>query len=261
MHKRHKHDFYKKSNAQTTPQIMGKNCLWEVLQLKPKRIKTILTSKTRDQTSEDPLLKEAIQENIPIRYVSKDELSNLLQSESHQGYAAYISRDNFLDVNTFFENLSSEEEHVVIALDSINDPQNFGSILRAAECFGASAVLWSKNRGVDLTPTVAKTSVGASEILPLIQVNNLVETVKSFKQEGFKIIASELSQDAASLYELRFQGNILFILGSEGEGIRPLLSRQADEKVYIPMRGRIDSLNVSQATSVLLSHYRQCCPK
>ena len=142
-------------------------------------------------------------------------------------------------------------------LDSIFDPQNFGSLLRSAECFGVDGVIWSKNRGCELTPVVSKASVGASELLPLLCVSNLAETMRKFKKNGFWIVTAEIGEEAKSLDSFDFPEKTLLIMGSEGKGVQKLLSKEADSKVYLPMYGQIDSLNVSQAASVLLYQWTQ----
>ena len=96
---------------------------------------------------------------------------------------------------------------------------------------------------------MSKTSVGASELVEVLKVSNLAETVKKFQENGFAILAADVSADAVSLYDFEFPEKFLLVLGSEGEGIQKLIMRYVDPRVYIPMRGRIDSLNVSQAAA------------
>ncbi len=225
--------------------IMGKNCVREVLKAAPERIQKILLAKKDLEFSKA---------GIPIKILSKDELSDLAGSESHQGVAAYLKEKPKLDLKAF---LSKEKESsLVLLLDSIFDPQNFGAILRAAECFGAGAVVWSKNRGADITPVVTKASVGASELVDLIKVSNLAETVKQFQKHGYWAVTAEIGPAAENLYKFQFPSHTLLIMGSEGKGVQPLISKYSDHKVYIPMFGQIDSLNVSQAASVILSQWR-----
>lgn len=238
----------KKTKQSHSRLIMGKNCLKEVLLHAPDRLIRVFTTK-----KQDPLLDQIFQAGIPIKHVAKEALSERVQSESHQSFVAEVKERRFIDLDSYLEN---EEDRLILMLDSINDPQNFGSLLRCAECFGVAAVVWSKNRGTDLTPVVAKASVGASEILPLIRVSNLAETVKKFQNAGFRVATAEVGEGAQSLYSFDFPQKTLLVLGSEGKGVQPLISRLADCKIYIPMRGKIDSLNVSQAASVILSHWQ-----
>lgn len=228
--------------------IMGKHCIEELLRSAPERLRSVFTS-NRD----DPLLQALAKEKIPVKFVAKGELTSMVQSDSHQSFVAEIGDRESRSLREFLE---AGEARAVLALDNISDPHNLGSILRSAECFGIDAVTFSKNRGADITPVVSKTSVGASELVEVLKVSNLAETVKKFQEEGFAILAADVSADAVSLYDFEFPEKFLLVLGSEGEGIQKLIMRYVDHRIYIPMRGRIDSLNVSQAAAVFLSHWR-----
>ena len=229
--------------------IMGKNCLQELLEFAPEQILQVYTSK-----DQDPLIDEIENRGILIKKVKKDHLSDMAGSDSHQSFIAEVKDKQFLNLQTYLE---KEENRLVLMLDSINDPQNFGTLLRAAECFGVDAVVWSKNRGVDLTPVVSKASVGASELMPMLRVSNLVDTIKKFQEAGFWVVTAEVGEETQSLHSFEFPEKTLLVMGSEGKGVQPLISKNADFKIFIPMMGKIDSLNVSQATSVILSHWRK----
>jgi 23S rRNA (guanosine2251-2'-O)-methyltransferase len=228
--------------------IMGKNCVETVIDKFPERVLAFLTAKK----DADPLLDKAQQKGIKIKRAGKQQLFDLVNSDSHQSYVVQVKSPPQPDLKEFLK----EDHRLVLMLDSINDPQNLGALLRACECFGADAVIWSKNRGCSLTPTATKASVGASEIVPIFVVSNLAETVKKFQKEGYFAVTAEISSTAVPLNSYRFPEKTLLIMGSEGKGVQPLISKLTDDKVYIPMQGTIDSLNVSQATAVLLSHYR-----
>jgi 23S rRNA (guanosine2251-2'-O)-methyltransferase len=125
-------------------------------------------------------------------------------------------------------------------------------VLRSAECLGVSGAIWSWNRGASLTPAVTKVSMGASELVPIVQVANLAEAVRRLKQADFWVVASAVHGDAVPLPAFDFPARTALILGSEGEGIQPLLLKEADFTVHIPMTGRLESLNVAQAATVFL---------
>lgn len=232
----------------SSPLIMGKNCIREVLRTSPSRIAALYTLPA---CSEEDLYKECQKAGISIVHSNKNDLSELVNSTSHQSYVAKLKPRTFADIRAFLDASESKEYSMVVMLDSIYDPQNFGSILRAAECLGVDAVVYSKNRGADLTPVVGKVSSGASELVPLIRVSNLAESVELFKKHGFFVFSAHLDSESKSIYEVRFPEKTLIILGSEGEGVQPLLRKKSDETVQIPMMGQIDSLNVSQASAVL----------
>jgi 23S rRNA (guanosine2251-2'-O)-methyltransferase len=227
--------------------IMGVHAIEELLRYAPKKILHVFTVRSKDS----PLLRECEKRGIPISYVSLDLLTQMAGSDSHQSLVAHIQGRTFYDVGQFLE--KAEEDAFVLMLDQIFDPQNFGALIRCAECFGASAVAWSKNRGSDLTPVAAKASCGASELIPLIRISNLATAVDQFKEEGFEVVAALLDPKAESAYTFTYAPRSVLIVGSEGEGIQPLLRKKADRAIYLPMAGKIASLNVAQATSALLA--------
>ena len=230
--------------------IMGTHALEELLRYAPEKILKIYTVANK----KSPLLEKAKEKHIPIHFVSENLLTKMVGSESHQLLVAHIKGRTFLDVKEFLK--SAGEHSLVLMLDQIFDPQNFGALIRSAECFGAAAVAWSKNRGSDLTPVAAKASSGASELMPLIRVSNLANAIDLFKEEGFEVVAALLDATSESAYTFAFAPRTVLIVGSEGEGIQPLLRKKADRSIYLPMAGKISSLNVAQATSALLALFR-----
>lgn len=233
--------------------IMGRNCIAEVLSFAPERIVEVYTSQKNEN---DALCKELLKQKIPVLEKSKKQLSQLVESESHQGYVAAVKERGHPTVKEFLEKNKDVEHSLVLMLDSIYDPQNLGAILRASECFGVDLVVYSKNRGTDITPTVTKASAGAAELVPICKVSNLADTVQLFQQEGYLALSADVGEKAQSLYQFKFPEKSLIIMGSEGTGVQPLLRKKCDYHVTIPMYGRIDSLNVSQATSIILNGYR-----
>jgi 23S rRNA (guanosine2251-2'-O)-methyltransferase len=234
--------------------IMGRNTIEEVLKHAPQKLKQIFVLDTLEKEKRREALIELAQEkHIPISYTSKDHLNKMAGSISHQGFCALIHNRNYFSIEAFMEREENKDTSLVIALDHIQDPQNMGAIFRLVECFGASAVLWSKNRGCEITPTVTKASAGASELITLIRVANLANALQDLQKAGYTIILADLSEGAKSLFEYEFPLKSVIVLGSEGEGIQPLIKKIADETVMIPLKGKISSLNVSQAAAVFLS--------
>ncbi len=225
---------------------MGVHAISEVLKSNPSRLIHVFAQKDR-KSEITALCKE---KKVPITFCSFDALSKMVGTESHQSFVAQVPPREYLSLKEFLA--EDKETSIVLMLDQIFDPQNFGALLRSAECFGVDAVVFSKNRGAEVTPSVTKASCGASEILPLVRVSNLAEAVSQFQESGFEAVASVLSEGAKSLLGFEFQEKTLLIVGSEGEGIQPLIQKRCDEMVYIPMEGQIQSLNVAQATSILL---------
>lgn len=229
---------------------MGVHAIEELLRYAPEKLVRLYTVSSK----KSELVTLCEKRRIPVTFVSLDQLTQMVGSDSHQSLVAQIKPRLYLEVKEFLEEAPAEA--FVLMLDQIFDPQNFGALLRSAECFGASAVAWSKNRGSDLTPVAAKTSCGASELLPLIRVSNLATAVDQFKEADFEIVAALLDPNSESAYQFSYAPRSVLIVGSEGEGIQPLLRKKADRSIYLPMSGKIQSLNVAQATAALLALYR-----
>ena len=145
---------------------------------------------------------------------------------------------------------SAAKRLFIIILDSITDEGNLGSIIRSAEVLGAHGVILSKRRSASLSAVAYKTSSGAAEILPIVKVTNLTETIKQLKDKGVWIAAADANGDPASSINLK--GAIAIVIGSEGEGISRLVLENCDFKAKIPMKGKTGSLNASVAAGILM---------
>lgn len=211
--------------------VIGKNSINEVIKASPERILEILTSGD-----------VADYKRFKVRKVSKHLLSQMVNSDSHQGLVAKVRAKEDLPLSeAFFKNC-------LVMVDGIEDPHNMGAILRAVEVFGVEGLIYSKNRGCGITPTVTKSSVGASELVDLFSVSNLATTLEKLQKEGFEVIVADM--DGGD--DFKWPEKWVLVLGAEGRGVQPLLKKKADRVVSIAMKGRIDSLNVSQAAAVLL---------
>lgn len=235
--------------------VIGRNAVRELLRHSPKRIRKLLSSAAHGGDSEIEQLAAAA--SIQVEPVDDETLSATVGTHSHQSYAAVVSEHQHLALAELLEEVGQAERSLVVLLDSISDPQNLGAIMRACECFGVDALVWSKNRGVALTPVVTKASVGASELLSTVVVSNLNDALHKLRDAGYWIVAADGAAPAQSIAEFEFPQKCAIIFGSEGEGIQRLLLEESDFKVAVPMCGKIDSLNVSQAVSVFLYKYRE----
>lgn len=229
--------------------VVGRNPVKEVVKAAPDRVKELLLSPTHFRSHEFP-------KGIKVREVDLEELDEIAGIAQHQGCIARITPKPPLNLKELIAKATEKETATILALDNIQDPQNFGSILRAAECFGVDAVLYSRNRGSGLTPVASKASAGASELVELVEVANLVDALEKLKKENFWVVASAIDEEAHKLSTFDFPQKTVLVMGSEGAGVQPLVLKRADFKVYIEMFGSVDSLNVSQATAVLLHQAR-----
>lgn len=244
--------------------VIGRNSVRELLKHSPSRVRTlylqqsVLSGEQSHSESSERAIPSLIREHA-VAYEVKEsaELTQLCGTESHQGVVAQVAPRQQLGLKELLEALSSQETGLLVLLDGVEDPHNFGSILRAAECFGAEAVVWSKNRGAPLTPTVTKVSAGASELVPLVEVSNLHDAIKKCRDAGWWIVGAEVNGEANSVFQYGFPSKSVLVLGAEGAGLRELTKKSVDQCVYIPMSGKLDSLNVGQAAAVFLAEMRR----
>lgn len=234
--------------------VPGRNSVKEIIKNNPKQISKLIIGVQNPDKTLNFLIEEALKNGIKLNRTRKEELDKLCPNTNHQGVVAELRERKYYSLKEYLNN--SKEEDILLMLDSINDPHNFGAMLRASECFSVGGVVWSSNRGTGITPTVAKVSVGASELVRLIEVSNLLNTISVLKKAGYWIIAASNDEHSQSVYEFSFPKKSVLVMGSEGVGVAKSLLDNADFKIKIPLFGSIDSLNVSQATAVMLSHYR-----
>ena len=226
--------------------IMGRSCLEEMLRHRPDRVLHVFLSEAREGARpSDGSRRNSLRSEL-------NELDLMVSSDSHQGVVAQVSQREFLRFEDLLEMARSMPFIRILALDGVLDPHNLGAILRAAECFGVDAVLWSKNRAAPLGPVVSKVSVGASELVPLCPVSNLHRALESLKEVGVWIVGALVSADATPLDTFEFPERCAVVMGAERDGIQHLIGKSLDFQVYIAMMGEVSSLNVSQASAVML---------
>lgn len=189
--------------------------------------------------------------SIPVKIVDEDFIERHSDGV-HQGILAKIRPKNTISIQQALK-LSEEKKEppFFLIVDLIEDPQNFGSILRVADAAGIHAVIYQQKRSVGLTPSVWKASSGAVWHVNLVEINNIKYAIREFKQQGIKIVGAEAFADRV-FWEADFKKPIALIVGSESKGIRPTVKSLCDEIVQIPMYGKLNSLNVSAATAILV---------
>ena len=235
---------------------MGLHTLTELLNHAPDRLLRVYTSVKFAKERKSNIILQCEKFAIPILEMPEDQLTKLCGSDSHQSFAAQVKNRKFYDVKEFLKLTEDLDRILVLMCDSVFDPGNFGALIRTAECFGVHGVAWSKNRGSDLSPVTAKASCGATEWMNLIRISNLAEAASAFQKAGFDIVAAALEEGSQDAFKFRFSRKTVLIVGSEGEGIQPLILKRADHIIHIPMSGKINSLNVAQAATSLLTSYQ-----
>ncbi len=230
--------------------IEGRNVVLEAL----KSGRPVDKIFVEDGCQDGPILtikREAKKRDAIIKYVSKERLDQLSQAKKHQGVIAYIAAYEYSEVEDIMA-LAKErcEDPFIILLDNIEDPHNLGAIIRTAHQAGAHGVIIPKNRAVGLTSTVARTSAGALNYIPVARVTNLSQTIDKLKKEGLWFVSADMDGDV--MYKTNLTGPIGLVIGSEGEGVSRLVKEHCDINARIPMKGQIDSLNASVAAGVLM---------
>ncbi len=171
------------------------------------------------------------------------------------GAKGWVKKFEYADLNELLPALRQNKRSVILGLDHIQDPQNFGALCRSAEAFGVSAIVIPKDRSVSVTPAVYQASVGAVETIPVTRVANLKDASRKLKEEGFWSVATMAGAGTTELSEMPDFEKIFFVLGAEGDGVNHALAKECDLAVSIPMLGRIESLNVSVSTAILLYEF------
>jgi 23S rRNA (guanosine2251-2'-O)-methyltransferase len=231
--------------------VIGKNSVRELLRHRPERLIKIHLHGDQKQWQSWFESCGVLPKSLSIQqHSNRQVLDNLAGSGSHQGVLAEVEPLPNIKLEDMLASFTAMPRSRLLFLDSVTDPQNFGAILRAAECFGIQAVVYPKDRSADVNTAVSKASVGASEVLPLIRVTNLRRALDELKEAGYWTYAAHLSEQAQSLRQTEFMPHSALVLGSEEKGARAGVLAACDFQVAIPMEGVIDSLNVSQAAAV-----------
>jgi 23S rRNA (guanosine2251-2'-O)-methyltransferase len=219
-----------------------------------KPVDRILLRKEGDKPIEGTLrviAAKAREQGIVVQEVSRFKLDELSETGHHQGVMALCPPVGYVQISDMLEAAKEKgQDPFIIVLDGVTDPHNLGAVLRSAEAGGAHGVIVPKRRAVGLTGTVAKTSAGAVNHIPVARVTNVTQALRELKDAGLWIACAEMS--GQSMYEADFAGPIALVLGAEGVGVSRLVVEQADFSVRIPMLGKIESLNVSVAAGVLI---------
>jgi 23S rRNA (guanosine2251-2'-O)-methyltransferase len=241
------------SNAVNT--IYGLIPVLEVLRAGGKKLEQITIAEGARPDRLRELLSLAKQAGVPIHRAPRLALDRALPGIVHQGVIAKTAAASYRDPDELLDELSSQvgtaTPPLILGLDAVEDPRNLGAILRTAECAGVSGVFIPERRAVGLTPTVAKAAAGAVEYVSVARVTNLVQLIEQLKERNIWVIGA--ASDGASDYtEWDWKVPSALFLGGEGAGLHRLVRERCDALVRIPLRGHIESLNVSVAAGIIL---------
>jgi 23S rRNA (guanosine2251-2'-O)-methyltransferase len=233
--------------------IYGVNPLVEALRMEPCRLEKIVIAKGMTKETQTSILKLADEKKTPVIFKEKREIDKLTGHGSHQGVVGFYPSFPYADLDQIMENRHPTSlHHLILLLDGITDPQNLGAMIRTAHCHGANGVMIPEHRTAMVTAAVIKASAGTALLTPVVRVANLSRAMDDLKKQGFWIYGAD-THAGQNIHEVTYQGDIGLVMGSEGRGMRPLTRKQCDFLVSIPLRGKIDSLNVSVAAGIILN--------
>ena len=234
--------------------IAGRNAVRELLRSGRAVDKIVVSGK---EGAVVPILAEAKEKGIPVVNADPAKLDYLANGAVHQGIIAYAAQKDYSTVEEILAIADERgEKPLIVIADGVEDPHNLGAIIRCAECAGAHGVIIPKRHSSGLTPVVAKASAGAIWHMAIARVANVAQTVEKLKEAGVWTFAAEAG--GTDYYETDFDLPCAIVLGSEGAGVGRLVKETCDFIVSIPMYGKVNSLNVSTAASVLLCHAARC---
>ena len=225
--------------------IYGKNVAREKLRSGEEILKAYLSRNFHDEEIFD-LIRE---KKIRTTFLDSKVMDKKVDGH-HQGIILETSEVKTYSLDNFLESIHDNDRSLVVMLDHLEDPHNFGAIIRTCEAAGVQSIIIPKDRSVDINETVMKTSTGALEYVNVARVNNLVKVMNDFKDNGFFVYGAEA--DGVSCKTCDYSDKVLLIVGSEGNGLSRLVRKNCDEIVSLPMKGHVNSLNASVAAAILI---------
>ncbi|HYH00234.1 MAG TPA: 23S rRNA (guanosine(2251)-2'-O)-methyltransferase RlmB [Terriglobales bacterium] len=230
--------------------IYGIHPVAEAVQARARTVEYVAVAKDRRDSKIQQIVDDCRKAGVSVRFVPREDLARLAQTQSNQGIAAVVASRRYADVDDLVQNKRGQHAFVVV-LDGVEDPHNLGAILRTADGAGADGVVIPERRAVGITGTVAKASAGASEWLPIARVTNISRTIEELKSRNIWVVG--LDERGTQAYdEIDYNMDCALVLGAEGAGVHELVRKKCDFLVSIPMLGKVPSLNVSVAAAVVM---------
>jgi 23S rRNA (guanosine2251-2'-O)-methyltransferase len=230
--------------------IYGRNPVLEAL--RGGQVERLFAARGIEPRFARELEDEAEKAGLELEWVARIEMDQVVQTTHHQGIVAEIADTDWKDLEDAFTLAESRNEQILLVLlDGITDPHNFGAIIRSAEVLGAHGVVVEERRSAPLSPTVVKTAAGATSYLPIAQVKNLPRLIDDLKERGVWVYGAA-GESKDTLESLDCDRPLALVIGSEGDGLRRLVREKCDALAAIPTRGRVQSLNASVAAAILI---------
>ena len=232
--------------------LLGVHSIREAIRAGRRKIYTIYTLKKRASDRFREIIRHAESNRIPIEQLDRDAFGAIAGQERHQGIAARVSAYPRVDFSKLLNRFETEHSTpFMLLLDGIVDPQNFGALVRTADCVGVDGICIPKDRSSGPTPAVSRASAGALEHAAVAQITNMAGTLSLLKKGGFWVVGLDAAQKE-SIFTADLTVPTAIVIGGEQKGIRPLVKKQCDLLVSIPQSGKIDSLNASVAGAVAM---------
>lgn len=239
-------------------QVEGRNAVLEALR-GPREVREVLISRgTGRRGAVQEIISLCERRGVPVREVPRERLEEMSATPSPQGVIALVSPYAYYQLSDV-PAPGEGKAPLVLVLDGVEDPRNFGSLLRVADATGTDAVIIASRRSVGITPAAAKASAGAAEHVKVVRVSNIPSVLNRLKHDGYWVVGAEAT-GGVPYFELDLTGPLALVLGGEGRGLGRLVSERCDFVACLPMLGSVDSLNVSAAGAVMLYEaVRQRC--
>ncbi|MBQ7798795.1 MAG: 23S rRNA (guanosine(2251)-2'-O)-methyltransferase RlmB [Clostridia bacterium] len=241
--------------------VEGINCAWELLNADYPMEKVIINKDLIKKC--DNIINLATQKNVKIEYVDKIAIEKLTKSKNSQGVLCFVKPFKYCDVNDILHDAEDKgKAPFIIILDGVVDPHNVGAIIRTAECVGVDGIIIAQNRACEINETVFKTSAGAVAHMKVAQVVNLSQTIEKLKAKNIWVYSLESGN--TSMYDTDLTGALALVIGSEGAGVSRLVNRTCDGTISIPLNGKVNSLNASNAGAIAMYEalrQREICHK
>lgn len=229
--------------------VEGINCATELLKA-GYPVEKVIINKDLSKKCEN-IINLATKSNVKIEYVDKIAIEKLTKSKNSQGVLSFVKPFKYCDVNDILSYAESKNESpFIMILDGIVDPHNVGAIIRTAECVGVHGIIIAQNRACEINETVFKTSAGAVAHMKVAQVVNLSQTIEKLKSKNVWVYSLEAGN--TSMYDTDLTGALALVVGSEGNGISRLVNRSCDGTISIPLNGKVNSLNASNASAIAM---------
>lgn len=226
----------------------GKNAATEAIRGNVT-VEKVLVQKDNTSRGLFELVKECRQKKITVQMVEKAALDRLSVSGHHQGVIAVCTEFTYSEVEDLLDN-KGEKGLLLILLDGVEDPHNVGAIIRVADCAGADGIILPKRRNCGVTDTAVKVSCGAANHVKVAKVGNINDAIRMLKERGVTVFAADM--DGEDIYRTNLTGDVAFVIGGEGHGVHELTRKLCDGIVALPQRGKINSLNASVATGIVV---------